>query len=110
MLQYSCLKNLMDRGAWRARVQRVAKGWTGLSDEARMPMEETRGSIPGLGRTHTLRGGDAREPQLLSLRSRAREPQLRKPERPEPVLRKKGSRCGEKPAHRNQRGAPTFYN
>ena len=29
--QYSCLKNLMDRGAWWATVQRVAKRWTGLS-------------------------------------------------------------------------------
>ena len=27
-LQYSCLENFMDRGAWWARVHRVAKGWT----------------------------------------------------------------------------------
>ena len=27
-LQYSCLQNPMDRGAWRATVQRVAKSWT----------------------------------------------------------------------------------
>ena len=27
-LQYSCLENLMDKGAWRATVQRVAKSWT----------------------------------------------------------------------------------
>ena len=27
-LQYSCLENLMDRGAWRATVHRVAKCWT----------------------------------------------------------------------------------
>ena len=26
-LQYSCLDNLMDRGAWRAIVYRVAKNW-----------------------------------------------------------------------------------
>ena len=31
-LQYSCLKNLMDRGAWWATVQRVTKGQTQLSD------------------------------------------------------------------------------
>ena len=31
-LQYSCLKNSMDRGAWRATVHRVAKSWTQLSD------------------------------------------------------------------------------
>ena len=31
-LQYSCLKNSMDRGAWRATVHGVAKSWTRLSD------------------------------------------------------------------------------
>ena len=31
-LQYSCLKNPMDRGAWRATVHRVTKSWTGLRD------------------------------------------------------------------------------
>ena len=29
-LQYSCLENPMDRGAWRATVHGVTKGWTGL--------------------------------------------------------------------------------
>ena len=29
-LQYSCLENPMDRGAWRATVHRVAKSWTRL--------------------------------------------------------------------------------
>ena len=33
-LQYSCLKNSMDRGAWRAIVHRVANSWTGLSNLA----------------------------------------------------------------------------
>ena len=32
---YSCLGNLMDRGAWRAAVQGVAKTWTLLSTHAR---------------------------------------------------------------------------
>jgi len=31
-LQYSCLENLMDRGAWRPPVYGVAKSWTRLSD------------------------------------------------------------------------------
>ena len=31
-LQYSCLKNSMDRGAWQATPMRVTKSWTGLSD------------------------------------------------------------------------------
>ena len=31
-LQYSCLENSMDRGAWQAPVHGVAKSWTQLSD------------------------------------------------------------------------------
>ena len=31
-LQYSCLENPMDGGAWRAAVHGVAKSWTRLSD------------------------------------------------------------------------------
>ena len=31
-LQYSCLENPMDRGAWQAIVHGVAKSWTRLSD------------------------------------------------------------------------------
>ena len=31
-LQYYCLENPMDRGAWQAIVYRVAKSWTRLSD------------------------------------------------------------------------------
>ena len=30
-LQYSCLENPMERGAWRAAVHGVAKSWTQLS-------------------------------------------------------------------------------
>ena len=29
-LQYCCLENLIDRGAWQATVHRVAKSWTRL--------------------------------------------------------------------------------
>ena len=31
-LQYSCLENSMDRGAWRATVPGITKSWTRLSD------------------------------------------------------------------------------
>ena len=31
-LQYSCLENPMDRGAWNAAVHGVPEGWTRLSD------------------------------------------------------------------------------
>ena len=33
LLQCSCLKNPMDRGAWWATVYRVAKSWTRLSNK-----------------------------------------------------------------------------
>ena len=33
-LQYYCLKNPMDRGAWQATVHGVAKSWTRLNDFA----------------------------------------------------------------------------
>ena len=35
-LHYSCLENLIGRGAWRATVHRISKGRTQLSDWARM--------------------------------------------------------------------------
>ena len=41
-------------------------------------------------------------PQLLSLRSRAHEPQLLKPTKLEPVLCNRRSQHDEKPAHRNE--------
>ena len=31
-LQYSCLENPMDRGAWRATVYGIAKSWTPVSN------------------------------------------------------------------------------
>ena len=31
-LQYSCLENSMDRGAWRATVHGVSKSWTQLNN------------------------------------------------------------------------------
>ena len=33
LLQYSCLENPMDRGAWQATVHGVAKSWTQLSNQ-----------------------------------------------------------------------------
>ena len=34
-LQYSCLENAMDRGAWQAMVHGITKSQTQLSDSAR---------------------------------------------------------------------------
>ena len=67
------------------------------------------GSIPGLGRSYMLRRNWAHAPQLLSLRSRAREPQLlslhtttteaRAPRARAPQQQKP---LHEKPLHRNE--------
>ena len=60
------------------------------------------GSSPGLGRSHMPRSNWAREPQLLSLCSRAHEPQLLKPVCLEPMLCNKTSHRDEKPVHCNE--------
>ena len=72
-------------------------------------MQGDMGSSPGLGRSHMTQSNWAHVPQLLSLRSRAREPQLLSPRAttteacaPRAVLRNKRSHRNEKPAHRNE--------
>ena len=40
-LQYSCLENPMDRGPWWARVHRVAKSRTQLSDQAHVGLHRS---------------------------------------------------------------------
>ena len=47
-LQYSCLKNPMDRGAWWATVHRVAKSRTRLSDwtELNWNLDSHMGTVP----------------------------------------------------------------
>ena len=40
-LQYSCLENPMDRGAWQATVHGVVKGQTRLSNQAHIPLAST---------------------------------------------------------------------
>ena len=64
------------------------------------------GLSPGLRRSHILRSNEACAPQLLSLRSRVREPQLLKPTHLEAVLPNKGSHRNEKPVHCNQEYPP----
>ena len=64
------------------------------------------GSSPGPGRPHMPRSNSACAPQLLSLRSRAREPQLLKPTRLELVLHNKRSHHNGKPACRNEEQPP----
>ena len=40
-LQYSCLENPRDRGAWRATVHRVTQSWTRLSEDTHPETAET---------------------------------------------------------------------
>ena len=53
-LQYSCLENPMDRGAWRAAVHGLAKSQTRLSDTHTHTHTHTRGVGKG---TSSMRGG-----------------------------------------------------
>ena len=64
------------------------------------------GSISSSGRSHMPRSNKPHVPQLLSLRSRARMPQLLKPEHLEPALHNKRSHCNEKPTHSNGEQPP----
>ena len=64
------------------------------------------GSSPGPGRSHMPRGNWAHAPQLLSLCSRAHEPQLLKPLHLEPVPHNKRSHHNEKSVHHNEKWPP----
>ena len=82
----------------------------------RTPSASTRdaGSIPGLGRSHVPQGSQARGPQLPSLCSRPRKPQVLSSQaarveathvhtaRLSGALHSKGSHSDEKPEHRNE--------
>ena len=52
-LQYSCLENPMDGGAWQATVHGVAKSWTRLSDFTFFLSFFTLYGLPGLTFMHT---------------------------------------------------------
>ena len=51
-LQYSCLENPMDRGAWRATVHRVTKSQTRLSDFHFTSLHMSDAALP----SHALQG------------------------------------------------------
>ena len=44
-LQYFCLENPMDRGAWWATVHRAAKSWTQLNEHKESTCDEFQGRI-----------------------------------------------------------------
>ena len=78
------------------------KGFPGGSVVKNLPSSAGDASlIRGLGRSHMQRSDKARAPQLMSLRSRAREPHPLKPECAELVLGNQRSHSSEKPAHLN---------
>ena len=52
-LQYSCLENPMDAGAWWATVHGVAKSWTRLSDFT-FTLHESKGSLLKYFTTNSL--------------------------------------------------------
>ena len=88
---------------WEVEVKSKTGGFPGGIVVENLPANaRDTDSSPGPGRSHMPRGNQTREPQLLSLHSRAREPQLLKPARLQPVLRNKRSHRSEKPAHRNK--------
>ena len=78
------------------------KGFPGGSVVKNLPSNAGDASlIRGLGRPHMQRSNKARAPQLMSLRSGAREPHLLKPVCAELVLGNQRSHRSEKPAHLN---------
>ena len=50
-LQYSCLENLLNRGAWQATVQGIAKSQTQLSNYATVRRASTGASV---GHEHSV--------------------------------------------------------
>ena len=81
-------------GAWDFPGSTVVKNPPANAGDTRL--------IPGPARSHMPRSNKARAPQLLSLRSRAREPQLLKPTHLEPMVRNKTSHRNEKAVHRKE--------
>ena len=48
-LQYSCLENFMDRGAWKATVYGIAKNWTQLNNQhfrTHIPVKQSGFRLP----------------------------------------------------------------
>ena len=102
-----------------SQILKIELGLSGGSVVKNLPANaEDMGLTPELRRFHTSWSSWACVPQLLCLCSRAREPRLPKPERPEPVLHNKRDCCREahtpqlesSPIHYNQRKACTAKN
>ena len=57
-LQYSCLENPMDRGAWWATIRGVSKGWTRLSHFTSAPSMKCLDGGRGLGTPNLIKPPD----------------------------------------------------
>ena len=71
-LQYSCLENSMDRGAWWPKVNGVAKSWTQLSDFTfflscgiLVPRLDTESTSPALQGRFLTTGPPGRSPSFF---------------------------------------------
>ena len=49
LLQYSCLENSMDRGAWWVTVYRVTKSWTHLTEQLKKKKRERKKNVVFFG-------------------------------------------------------------
>ena len=88
-------------------IKRIKLGFPGGAVIKNLPANAgDTGSSPGPGGSHMPRSSWAREPQLLSLRPRARESQLLKPACLEPLLRNNKGHRNEKSAHRSEERPP----
>ena len=77
-------------------------GFPGGSSVKNLPANPgDTGSIPGQGGPHMPPSSQVRVPQLLSLCSRAQEPQVLGPRAQDPVLCNTRSHPNEKPSHCN---------
>ena len=56
-LQYSCLENSMERGAWQAKVNGVTKNWTQLSTAIKLKSFSTAKEAINKTKKTTLRMG-----------------------------------------------------
>ena len=70
----------MKKVLWEKPIEKESQDFPGGAVVKNPPANAgDTGSIPGPGRSHMPWSKEARVPQLLSLRSRAHEPQLLKP-------------------------------
>ena len=84
-------------------IKAIPRGFPGGAVVKNLPANAgDTGLSPGPGRSHMPWSNEARAPQLLSLHSRACEPQLLKPARLEPAPCNKRSHRNEKPAHHKE--------